>query len=91
MGINEREKVAHAILNRQHLINEKRKKERLEKEKTLMEANNQKVSDKFTEVDSQTAFDKLTDAAWQYDHTGGNTIGLDAFDAKYMPAHILKV
>jgi hypothetical protein len=56
-----------------------------------MDVNNLKVSDKFTEIDSQTAFDKLTDAAWKYEHAGGNNIGLDAFESKYMPAYILKV
>jgi Ca2+-binding EF-hand superfamily protein len=44
----------------------------------------------YTEIDFQTAFQKLTTGAMKYDRSGPGAVGLDAFEAVSMPPHVFK-
>eukprot|EP01041_Mallomonas_annulata_P011098 gene11098-23199_t len=91
MGIKEREKETNTIKEKQRRIEEKRKHDKEHKEKLLMEGNHlQRASVPFSEDDLSNAMGKLASAAWQYDRSKDSNIGLNAFEAKSMLAHVFK-
>ena len=66
MGFAEREKELRQSIKKQRQADELRKTEQERKEKELAAKNSLKVNFAYTEEDTKTALEKLTEAAWRY-------------------------
>lgn len=90
MGFVEREKELKDAIEKQKAAEARRLQKEEEKRIALENKNALKVSSAFTEEEMASAKRKLTEAAWRYDKLMPGAPCLDAFEAQYMEAHVLK-
>lgn len=90
MGFEEREKELKEAREKQKQYEEYKKLQEMKKKQEMESKNALKVSYQFTSEEFNTAMQKLIEAAWRYDKTMPGAASLEAFEAQYMEAHILK-
>jgi Ca2+-binding EF-hand superfamily protein len=90
MGFEERDKELKAAIEKQKRYEKRQQEHETAKVRELASRNAMKVSYEYSEEESQSAMEKLLDAAWRYDKNMPGAPSLNAFEMYSMEPHIFK-